>query len=67
MASDRAFAFAALLTSESAGSCGHVRFQPAGGISDGPGPTLDAFAAALAGRLPLRWLGAGGEWTVEWR
>ena len=66
MASDRAFAFALLLTTEPAGARGRVRFRPAADSPDEPPPTLDAFASALAERQALRWNGAGGKWTVEW-
>lgn len=66
MASDRAFAFALLLTKEPAGASGCIRFRPAADAPDEPPPTLDAFAVALAGRQALRWHGAGGEWTLEW-
>jgi hypothetical protein len=66
MASDRAFAFALMLTREPAGAHGRVGFRPAVGATDEPPPTLDVFATALAERQSLHWLGAGGEWTVKW-
>ncbi|HWA08914.1 MAG TPA: hypothetical protein VG838_05545 [Opitutaceae bacterium] len=66
MASDRAFAFAALLTTDPAGAAGAVRFQPDPDMTDNPAPALDDFAAALTERRPLRWRGAGGEWTITW-
>lgn len=64
-ASDRSFAFAAILTREAAGAVGCVRFTP-GEIPDETGPTLENFLEALAGRLPLGWHGAGGAWVLEW-
>ena len=66
MASDCGFAFALLLTNDTAGALGRVVFRPDGAIPDGPVPTLDDFARALAGKRPLQWHGAGGEWSVNW-
>jgi hypothetical protein len=65
MASDRAFAFAAILTREPAGAAGRVTFVP-GPVSDEACPTLESFATALAHRRPLHWSGAGGAWTLDW-
>jgi hypothetical protein len=66
MASDRAFAFALLLDRDPSGARGRIGFEPGGGAPDGPVPSLDDFAAALAERRPLQWRGAGGDWTVRW-
>lgn len=65
-ASDRAFAFGLLLARESEGAIGRVRFVPDGNSPDGPVPALGAFADALAGRQPLAWTGAGGNWGLTW-
>ena len=66
MASDKAFAFAVVLTREADGAVGRIVFNPV--IStDEPSPSLDAFASALLERKPLAWRGAGGEWALEWR
>ncbi len=66
MASDKAFAFAAVLTRESVGAAGRIVFNP-GSTTDEPCPALDAFASALRERKPLAWQGAGGAWALEWR
>jgi hypothetical protein len=66
MASATSFAFALLLSPEAAGARGRVRFQPAAGAAETPAPALEEFAVALAGRKPLAWRGAGGEWTIDW-
>jgi hypothetical protein len=65
MASTTSFACAAILTCEPAGAAGRVAFSP-GPIADEACPTLENFIHALANRHPLRWLGAGGAWSVEW-
>ena len=65
VASDRSFAFAALLTRGAAGAEGRVAFTP-GDAADAPCPTLEAFARALEARSPLEWGGAGGTWAVSW-
>lgn len=65
MASARPFAFATILTRETAGAAGRVTFTP-GPSADEPGPTLEHFTTALAERLPLAWSGAGVSWTLEW-
>ena len=65
MASDRSFAFAALLTTARAGAVGSIRCRPESSADDRC-PTLEQFALALAGRLPLQWHGAGGIWSMEW-
>jgi hypothetical protein len=66
MASATSFAFALLLTAESAGARGRVRFQPIAGAAETPAPTLEEFTLALAERKPLAWAGAGGAWTIAW-
>ena len=65
MASSRSFAFAAILTHESAGALGRIVFTP-GAPTDTACPTLEHFAQAMAGRRPLTWQGAGGVWALEW-
>ncbi len=65
MASNRSFAFAAILTREPAGGLGRVAFTP-GPPADEVCPSLEDFAAALAERRPLGWHGAGGSWTLAW-
>ncbi len=65
MASARSFAFATILTRESAGAEGRVAFTP-GPQTDDVSPTLENFTQALAERRPLHWCGAGGAWTLEW-
>jgi len=65
-ASDRAFAFAAVLTREAAGAAGRVSFSPQAGAPDENCPALAALAAALAARTPLAWCGAGGDWSITW-
>jgi hypothetical protein len=67
MAAGLTFAFGIVLTTGPAGATGGIRFQPGGTGPDGPCPTLLAFAEAVSGRTPLRWRGAGGEWSVAWR
>ena len=66
MASDRSFAFAAVLTREAAGAAGRVAFSP-GAETDSACPTLENFTTALAGLQPLRWSGGGGTWSLDWR
>jgi hypothetical protein len=34
--------------------------------ADDPCPTLEEFTDALAGKQQLRWLAAGGTWSLEW-
>ena len=65
-ASDRAFAFAVVLTQEAAGAAGWVSLAKSDGGADQPCPDLAAWAAALAARQPLSWHGAGGEWSIRW-
>jgi hypothetical protein len=66
MASDVAFAFAVVLAADPAGALGSVRFLAGGEAPDAPCPSLVQFAAAVERRSPLKWRGAGGEWSVEW-
>ena len=65
VASDRSFAFAAMLTREAAGARGRIAFNP-GNAAHGECPSLEAFSRALAARGALEWHGAGGTWTVSW-
>ncbi len=60
------FAFATVVTRESAEAAGRVAFTP-GAQSAETCPTLENFARALAGRQSLGWNGSGGCWTLEWR
>jgi hypothetical protein len=69
MASDRAFAFGAALTRESAGAQGRVTLATARPDETTPppaAPTLAQFADALAERQPLVWRGPAGTWALEW-
>jgi hypothetical protein len=67
MAAARPFAFAALLTRAAAGAKGRVAFSPdARDAPDERCPALPDFAEALAGRRPMQWRGAGGEFAVTW-
>jgi hypothetical protein len=66
-ASDRAFAFAMVLTRESAGALGRVAFQPADDSARAGSPSFVAFATALAERTALRWSGMSGEWSIDWQ
>jgi hypothetical protein len=65
VASARSFAFATVLTSDAAEAAGRVSFQP-NDLPDGPCPTLERFADALAAHAPLFWQGAGGAFNMEW-
>jgi len=65
-ASERAFAFAALLTREPVGAVGRVTFTPVRDGADDPCPNLVRLAVALADRTALQWHGAGGEWSIVW-
>ncbi|MEJ1972368.1 MAG: hypothetical protein WDM96_07870 [Lacunisphaera sp.] len=65
-ASDRAFAFAALLTRNPMDATGRLVFTPERGVADDACPDLATWAAALATRAPLQWHGAGGAWSVVW-
>lgn len=71
MAAERSFAFAAVLTPEPSGATGRVAFSAtadsaSGSAGDGPCPSLETFAVALAERRPLAWHGGGLVWTLEW-
>jgi len=65
-ASDRAFAFALVLTRDPEGAVGRVSFTASSGATDEACPTLPALADALSARQSLAWHGAGGEWSVTW-
>lgn len=65
MASAMSFAFATVLTLGSAEAVGRIAFAP-GPVTDAACPSLDEFTRALAERRTLRWLGAGGTWTLDW-
>lgn len=65
LASPHSFAFATILTREPAGAAARITFT-AGPDADESGPTLEIFTAALAGRQPLHWSGAGGAWSLVW-
>jgi hypothetical protein len=65
-ASDRAFAFALVLTRDPAGALGRIAFMQGPGATDEVGPPLSAWAQALASRQPLAWRGAGGKWSMDW-
>jgi hypothetical protein len=71
MASDRAFAFAFLLTREPEGSIGRLGLEPAAGtVRDAPVescPTLPEFADGLAERRSFGWQGLEGAWRLGWR
>lgn len=73
LASERAFAFGAVLTAEAEGAVGRVAFQPSANASaahattDDTCPTLEELAEALAERRALAWQGGGGAWTLDWR
>ncbi len=62
-ASDRAFAFALVLTREAEGAIGQVSFAPNSG-ADEACPLLEELVIALDERTPLAWSGAGGAWRV---
>ena len=65
-ASDRAFAFAVVLTQEAAGAAGRITFTDQREAAGQACPELSAWAAALAERTPLAWRGGGGGWSVTW-
>jgi len=68
MASERAFAFGAMLTREREAAAGRISFSPfTGDTGDDTCPALGVFADALAEHLPLAWNGAGGKWSLKWR
>jgi hypothetical protein len=65
MASATSFAFAAIVTRDSAGAAGRLEFLPSDD-SDKLCPTLEIFTRALAERRALHWHGCGGAWTLAW-
>ena len=65
VASDRSFAFAAMLTREAPDAEGRITFAP-GDVADAQCPSLEAFSRALAARTPMEWCGGGGTWTILW-
>jgi hypothetical protein len=65
MASGQPFAFGVVLSTDAAGSKGHIRFEPRTAANEAPCPSLPDFTAALGGRESLRWRGAGGDWSIE--
>jgi hypothetical protein len=67
MASERAFAFVTLLSSEPLGAVARVAFEPVDQANDENCPSLGEMADALADRQPMAWHGAGGRWTLLWR
>jgi len=65
VASARSFAFATILTRDTATAAGRIAFTPSTARDDFC-PTLENFTAALAERRALRWSGAGGTWVLDW-
>jgi len=65
MASDTAFAFCTLLSTDAAGAIGRVEFARAEGTA-GACPDLPTFALALRDRQPLTWASSGGTWRLTW-
>jgi hypothetical protein len=66
MASDRAFAFGAVLTRDAVGAMARVSFASDAAAGDDEScPSPADFADALAERRPLAWRG-GGAWRLEW-
>lgn len=65
-ASDRAFAFAVVLTCDPAGALGRVAVTGQAGAAEEACPALADWTEALAARRSLQWHGAGGKWSVEW-
>lgn len=65
-ASDRAFAFAAVLTRDAAGATGRITWTEQRGTADDTCPVLVDFASALAERRPISWHAGGGEWSIQW-
>ncbi|MES1194974.1 MAG: hypothetical protein ABUL65_03705, partial [Opitutus sp.] len=65
MASATSFAFAFVLTRESAGAAGSISFSP-GAVADAACPSLENLAQVVAQRQPLAWAGAGGAWKLDW-
>ena len=68
MAQDRAFAFALGLGRDETAAIGRLSFaRQAPEPADERCPPLVEFAEAIAERRALRWRGAGGAWSLEWR
>jgi hypothetical protein len=67
MASERAFAFAIVLTGEAAGAIGRIAMTPLAQEAAGICPPLDSFVDALVERRSLAWRGAGGTLTLDWQ
>lgn len=67
MASERAFAFATVLTRETEGAIARVTCDRNSPAADDPCPSLEQWTCALAAREPLAWHGAGGAWSLAWR
>jgi len=65
MASARSFAFALGMSRDPAGAVARVWFEPTTEPTQ-PGPSLEEFVDALAGRAALRWVGVTGTWALEW-
>lgn len=65
MASERPFAFGAILTRGLDGASGRIVFEP-DEMADEPCPTLEDFSRALEKHDALHWHGAGGAWALEW-
>jgi|SRR5688572_24429027 len=65
-ASDRAFAFAVVVTRDATGAVGRMTFSTQPGAADEKCPDLATLAAALAERTALSWHGAGGSWSINW-
>jgi hypothetical protein len=67
MASERAFAFGAVVIRESAGAVARIEFVSEMSAQEEPAPSLENFAAALAERRGLKWRSGNGRWLLEWR
>lgn len=65
-ASDKAFAFAIVLSNEPGDSSGMIRFNAAGSEPDTSCPSLAELATAVGGKRALNWRGAGGDWSIQW-
>jgi len=65
MASDTAFAFCTLLSTDPSGAIGRVEFARADGTAEAC-PDLQSFALALRDRQPLAWASSGGTWRLTW-
>lgn len=65
VASASSFAFGLLLSADAGGALGTISCRREEGPDD-LCPTLETFAAALAGRTNLGWRGAGARWSLAW-